>query len=187
MLGSAVQEMTGARWYIVSAHSGFEKKVAEAIRERADKENLGNMFEEIFVPTESFVEVKKGKKVQSERKFFPSYVLVKMIMNDQTWQLVKQTPKVTGFLGGSGGAKPQPITQKEAERIFKQVEEGKATPKSKVSFSVGDSVKITDGPFESFVGTVDEVDEHSNKLKVGVSIFGRSTPVELDFTQVEKG
>ena len=178
-------DMSNARWYIVNAHSGFEKKVAETIRESADKKGLGGLFEEIFVPTESYVEVKKGKKVQSERKFFPGYVLVKMVMNDETWQIVKQTPRVSGFLGG-GGAKPQPITQREAESIFKQVEEGKATPKSKVSFNVGDNVKITDGPFDSFVGTVDEVDEHNNKLKVGVSIFGRSTPVELDFTQVEK-
>ncbi len=177
--------MADARWYIVNAHSGFEKKVAEAIRERATKKGLDGMFEEIFVPVESYVEVKKGKKVQSERKFFPGYVLVKMIMNDETWQIVKQTPKVSGFLGG-GGSKPQPITQREAEGIFKQVEEGKKTPKSKVSYSIGDNVKITDGPFESFVGVVEEVVEETSKLKVGVSIFGRSTPVELDFTQVEK-
>lgn len=143
------------------------------------------MFEEIVVPTESFVEVKKGKKVQSERKFFPGYVLIKMVMNDETWQVVKQTPKVSGFLGG-GGARPQPITQREAESIFKQVEEGKKAPKSKISFTVGDNVKIIDGPFESFVGTIEEVDADSSKLKIGVSIFGRSTPVELEFTQVEK-
>lgn len=178
--------MSDARWYIVNAHSGFEKKVAETIRERAEKKGLGSLFEEIFVPVESFVEVKKGKKVQSERKFFPGYVLVKMVMNDETWQIVKQTPRVSGFLGG-GGSKPQPITTREAESIFKKVEEGKVTPKSKVSFTVGDNVKITDGPFESFTGVVEEVHEDTSKLKVGVSIFGRSTPVELDFTQVEKG
>jgi len=178
--------MADARWYIINAHSGFEKKVAESIRENADKKGLGGLIEEIFVPTESINEIKKGKKVQTERKYFPGYVMVKMMMNDETWQIVKNTPKVSGFLGG-GGVKPQPITQREVESIFKQVEEGKKAPKSKLSFIAGDTVKITDGPFESFVGTVEEVDDSNNKLKVGVSIFGRSTPVELDFTQVEKG
>lgn len=177
--------MAQAKWYIVNAASGSEKKAAEAIKERAVKKGIDAMFEEISVPTESYVEVKRGKKVQSERRFLPGYVLVKMVMNDDTWQLVKNTPKITGFLGG-GGSKPQPISEKEAMAILKQVEDGKKSPRSKVSFQIGDAVKIIDGAFESFVGTVDEVDEESNKLKVGVSIFGRSTPVELAFTQVEK-
>lgn len=181
----AANIMTNAKWYIINAQSGFEKKVAETIRERADKKGLGNLIEEIFVPTESLTEVKKGKKVQTERKFFPGYVMVKMTMNDESWQIIKNTPKVSGFLGGAG-AKPQPITQREVESIFKQIQEGTKAPKGKVSFSIGESVKITDGPFDSFVGTVDEVDEINNKLKVGVSIFGRSTPVEIDFSKVEK-
>lgn len=181
----AANIMTNAKWYIINAQSGFEKKVAETIRERADKKGLGNLIEEIFVPTESLTEVKKGKKVQTERKFFPGYVMVKMTMNDESWQIIKNTPKVSGFLGGAG-SKPQPITQREVESIFKQIQEGTKDPKAKVSFSIGESVKITEGPFESFVGTVDEVDEINNKLKVGVSIFGRSTPVEIDFTKVEK-
>jgi len=177
--------MANPRWYIVNAHSGFEKKVADAIKENAEQKNLADKFEEIFVPTESFIEVKKGKKVESERKFFPGYVMVKMEMNDETWQVVKNTPRVSGFLGG-GGNKPQPISEREAKSIFDQVEEGKKAPKSKLSFIVGDTVKIIEGAFDSFVGTIDEVDEDSSKLKVGVSIFGRTTPVEVDFTQVEK-
>lgn len=172
-------------WYIVHAHSGFEKKVAQAIKEQADKKGLGKFFSEIFVPTETFVEVKKGKKVSSERKFFPGYVMVKMEMNDEAWQVVKNTPKVSGFLGG-GGNKPLPISDSEAERIFKQVQEGIESPKHSVTFEVGDSVKVIDGPFDSFVGVVEDLDEGKNKLKVAVSIFGRSTPVELDFAQVEK-
>lgn len=177
--------MSEAKWYIVHANSGFEKKVAETIKERAVKKALDKYFEDIVVPVEPFLEVRKGKKVQSERKYFPGYVLVKMVLNDETWQIVKNTPKVSGFLGG-GGAKPQPITAKEAANIMKQVEEGKKAPKSKVSYSIGDNIKIIDGAFESFVGTVEEVHEDTNKLRVGVSIFGRSTPVELEFTQVEK-
>ena len=176
--------MSEAKWYIIHANSGAEKKAADNIKERARKKGLETSIEEVFVPTESFLEVKRGKKVESERRFFPGYMLVKMVMNDETWQLVRQTPKVTGFLGGSG--KPQPISEREAQAIFSQVEEGKKSPRSKVSYAVGDTVKIIDGAFDSFVGVVDEVDEDSNKLKVGVSIFGRTTPVELAFTQVEK-
>lgn len=177
--------MAEAKWYIINAHSGFEKKVAEAIKERATKKGLENHFEEIFVPTESYVEVKKGKKVESERRFFPGYVMLKMDMNDETWQIVKNTPRVSGFLGG-GGSKPQPITKREAENIFKQIEEGKASPKSNLTFTVGENVKIIEGPFDSFVGVVEEVDEDHSKLKVAVSIFGRSTPVEIEFDKVEK-
>lgn len=177
--------MMAHNWYIVHTHSGSEKRVAQAIKEQAAKKDFGDKFEDIFVPIEKFVEVKKGKKVESERKFFPGYVMVKMEMNDETWQIVKNIPKVTGFLGG-GGNKPQPISNNEAERIFKQVQEGIESPKHSVEFDVGDSVKIIDGPFDSFVGVIEEIDQEKNKLKVAVSIFGRSTPVELDFTQVEK-
>jgi len=174
-----------ARWYIVHAHSGFEKKVAQSIQESAAKKDLSQYFEDVFVPVETVVEVKIGKKVNAERKFFPGYVMVKMEMNDETWQVVKNTPKVTGFLGGSGN-KPQPISEREAEEIFKQVQEGIDSPKHSVQFDVGDNVKVIDGPFDSFVGVVEEIDDDKNKLKVAVSIFGRSTPVELEYTQVEK-
>lgn len=173
------------RWYIVHAHSGFEKKVAAAILESAEKKNLRGAFEQVFVPVENVTEVKKGKKVNSERKFFPGYVMVKMDLNDETWQIVKNTPKVTGFLGG-GGNRPQPISDAEAERIFQQVQEGVESPKRAVRYEVGDSVRVTDGPFESFVGVIEEVDEARSKLKVAVSIFGRATPLELEYTQVEK-
>ena len=172
------------KWYIVQAHSGFEKKVAAAIAERADMEKISDAFEEITVPTEGIVEVKKGRKVSTERKFFPGYVLVKMKMSDKAWHLVKTTPKVTGFLGGQG--KPQPISDAEAQRIFRQVEEGLEKPKHTISFETGESVKINDGPFESFVGVVEGVDEEKGTLKISVSIFGRDTPVELEFSQVEK-
>lgn len=171
-------------WYIVQAHSGFEKKVVSALQEKAAREGLSQCFDKIIVPTEDVVEMKKGRKVNTERKFFPGYVLVHMQMNDRAWQLVKNTPKVLGFLGGSG--KPQPISDAEADRIFRQVEEGVEKPKHMVSFEAGESVRVIDGPFESFVGIVEEVDEEKGRLKVSVSIFGRTTPVELEFTQVEK-
>ncbi len=174
-----------SRWYIVHTHSGCEKKVAAAIEEQAGKKNMTDRFEKVVVPTEGVVEVKKGKKVNAERKFFPGYVLVKMELNDETWHLVKSIPKVTGFLGGSGN-KPQAISEKEAESIFKQMEEGVQTTKRGVTFDIGETVKVVDGPFDSFVGVVEEMDEEKQKLKVAVSIFGRATPVELEFTQVEK-
>jgi len=173
------------RWYIVNTHSGFEKKVATAIQENAAQKSLTDSFEEVYVPMEKYVDVKKGKKVDAERKFFPGYVMVKMDLNDETWQLIKNTPRVSGFLGG-GGNKPQAISNMEAERIFKQVEDGLSSPSQNIIYEIGSSVKIIDGPFDSFVGVVEAVDEDKNKLKVAVSIFGRSTPVELDFTQVEK-
>ncbi len=173
------------RWYIVQAHSGFERKVADAIQERAAQKELLESFEDFYVPVETVSEVKKGKKVNVERKFFPGYVMVKMDINEDTWQLVKNTPRVTGFLGGSGN-RPQPISDREAEQIFKQVQEGIESPRNTVEYDIGDSVKVTDGPFDTFVGVVEEVDEDRSKLKVAVSIFGRSTPVELDYTQVEK-
>jgi transcriptional antiterminator NusG len=173
-----------ARWYVVHVYSGFENKVAQSIREKAEKQGLADKFEEVMVPTEEVVEVRRGSKVNTERKYFPGYVLVKMDLNDVTWHLVRDTPKVTGFLGA--GSKPQPITETEAQRILKQVKEGVERPRSAISFEIGDEVRVADGPFESFNGTVEEVDEGRNRLKVSVSIFGRATPVELEFSQVEK-
>lgn len=174
-----------ARWYIIHAYSGFEKKVAQAILEAAAQQGISNRFEEVTVPTEEVVEVRKGKKVQAERKFFPGYVLAKMEMTDATWQLVKNTDKVTGFLGG-GGIKPQPITEAEANAIFQQVQEGIEAPKRAVNYEIGEQVKVIDGPFDSFIGVVEDIDEEKEKLKVSVSIFGRPTPVELEFGQVDK-
>jgi len=173
------------RWYIIHAHSGFEKKVAQAILETAAQKGLSASFEEVVVPTENVVEVRRGKKVPAERKFFPGYVLAKMDMTDATWQIVKTTPKVTGFLGGKG-IRPQPITEKEAMAIFSAVEDGVASPRHTVHYENGEQVKIIDGPFESFVGVVEDVDEGRSKLKVSVTIFGRATPVELNFDQVHK-
>ncbi len=173
-----------ARWYVVNVHSGFEKKVALSIQEKAAQKNLAEKFEDVQVPTEKVVEVRRGKKHDAERKFFPGYVLVKMELSDETWHLVKNTPKVTGFLGGSG--KPQAISQAEADRIMNAVAEGIERPRPSVKFEVGENVRVTDGPFNTFMGVVEEVDEEKARLKVAVSIFGRATPVELDYTQVEK-
>ena len=172
------------RWYIIHAHSGFEKKVAASIKEQAAQHGISDMFEDVVVPTEEVVEIRRGKKTSAERKFFPGYVLVKMELTDESWHLVKTTPKVTGFLGGNG--RPQPISEKEAEAIFTQVKEGIEHPKSSVVYEIGESVKVTEGPFESFVGVVEEIDDEKSRIKVAVSIFGRSTPVELEYTQVEK-
>jgi transcription termination/antitermination protein NusG len=172
------------RWYIIHVYSGFEKKVAQSIKEQAAQHNLSEMFGDVVVPTEEVVEVRRGKKTNAERKFFPGYVLVRMELTDASWHLVKTTQKVTGFLGGGG--KPQPITDAEAEAIFSQVKEGIAHPKSSIIYEIGESVKVTEGPFESFIGVVEEVDSEKNRVKVAVSIFGRPTPVELEFTQVEK-
>ena len=172
------------RWYIVHAYSNFEKKVAESLREQAEQQGLADQFEEILVPTEEVVEVRRGRKINAERKFFPGYVLAKMEMSDEAYHLVKNTPKVTGFLGADN--KPQPISQAEVDRILHQVQEGVERPKSTISFEVGEEVRVSDGPFASFNGVVEGVDEERARLKVSVSIFGRSTPVELEYTQVEK-
>jgi transcriptional antiterminator NusG len=173
-----------SRWYVIHVYSGFEKKVATAIREQAEQKSLAERFEEILVPTEEVVEVKRGAKVSSERKFFPGYVLIKMDLDDETWHLVKNTAKVTGFLGGRG--RPSPISDAEAARIMRQVQEGIERPKPSITFEIGEQVRVADGPFTSFNGVVEEVDEEKSRIKVAVSIFGRATPVELEYSQVEK-
>ncbi len=172
------------RWYIVQAYSNFERKVADAILEKIAKSKLEHMFDEVLVPTEKVVEVRRGKKVDAERKFFPGYILVKMEMNDETFHLVKNIPKVTGFLGSDN--KPSPISEAEAQNILQQVQEGVDRPKPSISFEVGEQVRVSDGPFASFNGVVEDVDEERSRLKVEVSIFGRPTPVELEYGQVEK-
>jgi len=172
------------RWYIVHAYSNFEKKVAESIREKAQATGLEDLFEEVLVPTEKVVEVRRGRKVDAERKFFPGYVLVKMDMTDEAYHLIKNTPKVTGFLGAD--SRPMPITETEALHILQQVQEGVERPKPSISFDVGEQVRVADGPFASFNGLVEEIDEERARLKVAVSIFGRATPVELEYGQVEK-
>ena len=174
-----------ARWYIIHAYSGFENKVRDAILSEAERMGLAGAVEAVEVPTETVTEVKRGKKVQVERKFMPGYVLAKLDLNDDVYHLVKNTPKVTGFLGSSG--KPQPISEKEAARYFGAREETASQPKREihVDYEIGDSVKVLDGPFASFNGVVEELDFDKSKVKVSVSIFGRATPVELDFEQVE--
>lgn len=171
------------RWYVLHVYSGFEKKVVESIKEQAEKKNIADMFGDILVPVEKVVDVQKGKKVETERKFFPGYVLINMDMNDDTWHMVKNTPKVTGFLGGK---RPVPMTAAEAERIINQMQEGVERPKTAVRYEVGEQVRVTDGPFASFTGVIDEVDTEKSRLKVSVLIFGRPTPVELEYPQVEK-
>ena len=172
------------RWYIVHTYANFEKKVAESIRKEAETKGLDDKFEEVLVPMEEVVEMRRGRKVSAERKFFPGYVLVKMEMTDATYHLVKSTAKVTGFLGAEN--KPIPISEDEAQRILHQVQEGVERPKPTVTFEVGEQVRVADGPFASFNGMVEEVDDERARLKVAVSIFGRATPVELEYGQVEK-
>ena len=171
------------RWYVIHVYSGFEKKVAESIRDQAGQKGMEDFFDQVLVPTEEVVELRRGQRVNAERKFFPGYVLIKMDLTDESWHLVKNTPKVTGFLGNR---KPAPISEREAERILQQVQEGVDRPKPSVIFEIGEQVRVADGPFTSFNGLVEEVDEERARLKVAVSIFGRSTPVELEYSQVEK-
>ena len=176
-----------ARWYIVHAYSNFEKKVADDIEKKAEQKGLKTRIEQVVVPTEKVVEVRRGKKVDAERKFFPGYVLVKADLNDEVISLVKNTPRVTGFLGeDKHTAKPMPITEAEAQRILHQVQEGVERPKPSVTFEIGEQVRVSDGPFASFNGFVQEVDEERARIKVEVSIFGRAVPVDLEFGQVEK-
>ena len=172
------------RWYIVQAYSNFERKVADAILEKVKLSKIEDLFEEVLVPTEKVVEVRRGRKVDAERKFFPGYILVKMELTDETFHLIKNTPKVTGFLGSDN--KPMPISEAEAKDILQQVQEGVDRPKPSVSFDIGEQVRVSDGPFASFNGIVEDVDEERARLKVEVSIFGRATPVELEYGQVEK-
>lgn len=175
------------RWYVIHAYSGFENKVKQAIEEQARKRGLEDLIEQVLVPTEEVVEVRRGKKINTERKFLPGYVLVRMQMTDEAWHLVKDTPKVTGFLGGGGKGKPVPISDGEAERMLQQVQEGIERPRPSVVYEVGEQVRVTDGPFQSLMGSVEAVDEERSKLTVLVSIFGRATPLELEYNQVEKG
>ena len=181
MAETAIQD---GKWYIVHAYSGFEKKVAQAIKDQAIRKGMGDLIQEALVPTEEVVEMRRGQRVSSERKFLPGYVLVRMVMTDETWHLVKNTAKVTGFLGT--GSKPSPIRQSEADRILRQVQEGIERPKPSILFEIGEMVRVSDGPFASFNGMVEDIDEDKARLKVAVTIFGRSTPVELEYSQVEK-
>ncbi len=172
------------QWYVIHVYSGFEKKVAQSIEEQAKQAGMTDVMERVLVPIEEVVEIRRGSKVSAERKFFPGYVLVNMEMTDETWHLVKNTPKVTGFLGGRG--RPTPISGAEAERIMRQVQEGIERPKPAITFEIGEQVRVCDGPFNSFNGFVEDVDEERARVKVAVSIFGRATPVELEYSQVEK-
>lgn len=176
--------MTNARWYVVNVFSGSERKVAEAIREQSEKKGLTDLLLDALAPMEQVIEVKRGVKVQRERHFFPGYILVNMVLTDETWHLVSSNSKVTGFLGGRG--KPTPITKKEAERLMGQLQDQKDKPRNTITFDVAEEIRVVDGPFASFNGFVEEVDDEKERLKVSVLIFGRATPVELEYSQVEK-
>jgi len=182
--GAAQTSNPSHKWYIVHAYSNFEKKVAESIREQAHTQGLDDSFSEILVPTEDVIEIRRGRKINAERKFFPGYVLVKMDLSDEAYHLVKNTPKVTGFLGS--GLKPMPVSEREVARIIGAIEEGVERPKPTITFDIGETVRVIDGPFASFNGSVEQVDEERARLRVTVSIFGRATPVELEYSQVEK-
>lgn len=173
-----------ARWYVVHVYSGFEKKVAEMIQEQASRKGLEKFIDEVLVPTQTVVEVKRGEKVNAEKQFFPGYVLVKMQLDDDAWHMVRNVPKVTGFLGAQG--KPAPVSQKEVDRIMNQLEEGVTAVNSADDFEIGQEIQVCDGPFSSFNGIVEEIDRDRSRLKVSVSIFGRPTPVDLEFSQVKK-
>ena len=173
------------RWYVVHAYSGYEKRVQNALKERVELHSMQDFFGDILVPTEEVVEVREGKKRKSERKFYPGYVLVQMEMNDESWHLVKQTPRVMGFIGGTAD-KPAPITEREADAILQRVRDGADRPTHKTIYEPGEVVRVTDGPFADFNGVVEGVDYEKSRLQVAVTIFGRATPVELEFTQVEK-
>ncbi|WEN41354.1 Transcription termination/antitermination protein NusG [Thauera sp. GDN1] len=173
------------RWYVVHAYSGFEKSVQRALVDRVNRSGMQDSFGQILVPVEEVIEMRGGQKTVTERKFFPGYVLVEMEMNDETWHLVKSTPKVTGFVGGTAN-KPAPISEKEVEKIMQQMQEGVDKPRPKVLFEIGEVVRVKEGPFTDFHGSVEDANYEKNKLRVSVTIFGRATPVELDFAQVEK-
>lgn len=174
------------RWYVVQTQSNYEKRVQTLIREQVLLQNKADLIEEVMIPVEQVMEVKKGVKSTAERKFFPGYVLIKCIMTDDVWHLIKATPHITTFIGAERGSKPLPISEREAQNILRQMEEGVDKPRNLVSFQVGEEVRVTEGPFNSFNGVVEEVDEEKERLKVSVSIFGRATPIELEYTQVEK-
>jgi transcription termination/antitermination protein NusG len=177
---------TKMRWYVVHTYSGFENKAKKSLEDKIRLESLSDQFGEILIPMEQVVEMVKGEKKTSKRKFFPGYILVQMLMNDRTWHLVKNTPKVTGFVGAAANEQPPPISDAEVTRLTTQISEGTLKPKPRVQFSDGDTVRVIDGPFANFNGTVEEVNPEKGRVKVLVSIFGRATPVELDFMQVEK-
>ena len=183
---SAESTADDMRWYVVQAYSGFEKRVQQSMQTRIDRSDLKDQFGQVLVPTEDVVELKNGQKRTSERKFFPGYVLVQMAMSEAAWHLVKSVPRVSGFVGGTS-AKPVPISEREAQAILQQVVEGAEHPRPKYTFAPGEVVRVTDGPFQEFNGTVEDVNFEKSKLRVAVTIFGRSTPVELSFSQVEKG
>ena len=173
------------RWYVVQAYSGFEHQVKRSLEEHVRRGGLQDRFGEILVPTEEVIEMREGQKRRSERKFFPGYVLVEMIMDDESWHLVKQTSKVTGFVGGARN-RPTPISQADVQKIVSQMQEGSEKPRHKVEFEVGEMVRVKEGPFADFNGSIEEVNYEKNKLRVSVTIFGRATPVELEFSQIEK-